>query len=521
MKTPLALAVVLVALASPGPAAAQAPATFADTCRVDTAQPQAALAGKVTDQAGAPVGGATVTLACGAVRQSVRTVGDGTYRFTAHAGKYQIEVDAPGFVPTAETLDLNASGGERTFKLAAGHFSSIVTVTATGGYVAASSTTSTKTEAPLIEIPQSVSVITQDQMTAHNVQTINETIQYTASVGTDTYGNEPRYDWINIRGFDQSTYGLFRDNSRWQAGQVSGQIDPYLIQEVDVVKGPSSVLYGQNTPGGLVNLVTKRPPAQTSNEVVLNYGSYKRFQAQADLGGPLDSSGQWKYRLTGLFRSSDTQVDFVPDDRWFVAPAVTWSPSDATTWTLLADYQHDKTGWSQFLPSQGTLTANPNGEIRRSLFTGEPDYDYFHRNQWSVGSLFEHRFDDTWSVRNTLRYSRIWYDGKTAFGGGLQDDLRTLNRFGFGNTLQLWVFTMDTNASARFKTGDVDHSLLFGVDYSSSQSTIVSGFAFAPSIDVYAPVYGAKVPALFTYYDTRQPTSLVGAYAQDQLKFGR
>jgi len=211
----------------------------------------------------------------------------------------------------------------------------------------------------------------------------------------------------------------------------------------------------------------------------------------------------------------------VPDDRWFIAPAVTWSPSSATTLTLLADYQHDKTGWSQFLPSQGTFVANPNGQIRRSFFTGEPDYDFFKRDQWSVGSLFEQRLSDTLSLRNTLRYSSIEYDGKTAFGGGLQSDLRTLNRFGFGNSLDLTVFTMDTNASARLKTGTVEHSILFGVDYSTSTSTIVSGFSFAPPIDVYNPVYGATVPDLFTYYDTRQPTSLVGIYAQDHLKVGR
>lgn len=523
MKTQRGLALVLaLAAAIALPAAAQPSATgsLADTCRVDTAQPEAKLTGKITGPTGAPVGGATVTLSCGAFRRSVHTVGDGLYVLSAHAGPYLLEVDAPGFLPSAESVALKAGGVERAIKLVEGRFSSIVTVSATGGYVAASSTTSTKTEAPLIEVPQSVSVITTDQMEARNVQTVNEAIQYTASVGVDTYGNEPRYDWINIRGFDQSTYGLFRDNSRWQAGQVSGQVDPYLIQEVDVVKGPSSVLYGQNTPGGLVNLVTKRPPAQTSNEAVLSYGSHNRFQGQLDLGGPIDAAGQWKYRITGLYRKSDTQVDYVPDDRWFVAPAVTWSPSAATTWTVLADYQKDTTGWSQFLPSQGTFAPNPHGEISRSFFTGEPDYDYFHRTQWSVGSLFEQKLNDVFTVRNTLRYSSIDYDGKTAFGGGLQSDLRTLNRFGFGNTLSLRVFTMDTNASAHVKTGSVEHTILFGVDYSNSTSTIVSGFAFATPIDVYAPVYGAKVPDLFYYYDTRQPTSLLGLYAQDHVKIG-
>jgi len=363
-------------------------------------------------------------------------------------------------------------------------------------------------------------VVTEDQLTTRNVQTVNQAIRYTGGVDVNTYGQETRYDWINIRGFDQSTYGLYRDNSRWQSGQVSGQIDPYMLQEVDIVKGPSSVLYGQNEPGGLVNLVTKRPPARPLSELVVNYGSFNRKQAQADFGGPLDANGVWRYRITGLWRKSDTQVDFVPDDRWFIAPALTWQPSDKTTLTILTDYQHDNTGWSQFLPSQGTFKSNPNGEVPTNRFVGEPNYDYFHRNQWSAGTLFQHQLSSHWSLRNTLRYSSIKYDGKDVFGGGLQSDLRTLNRFGFGNSLDYHLFTMDTNAYGRYTVGRVEHAILFGVDYSDSRSKTVSGFAFAPPLDIFHPVYGASVPALFTYYNTTQPESLVGVYLQDHMKFG-
>ncbi|HEY3056035.1 MAG TPA: TonB-dependent siderophore receptor [Thermoanaerobaculia bacterium] len=492
---------------------------YAESCRPDLAAPRVMLSGKVSDPSGAPLVGATVALRCGNFRQDARTTGDGTYRVTAPAGPYLIEVNAPGFDMTMETVQLTRPD-QRDFTLQTGTYSSIITVTEPGGFFAGSSTTATKTDAPLIEIPQSVSVITQDQMTSRNVQTVNEAIRYTGSVDVDTYGTETRYDWINIRGFDQSTYGLYRDNSRWQSGQVSGQIDPYMIQEVDVVKGPSSVLYGQNQPGGLVNLVTKRPPSRPLHEFAINYGSFDRRQTEADFGGPLDPDGTLRYRVTGLWRRSDTQVDHVPDNRWFLAPALTWIPSSQTTWTVLADYQRDDTGWSQFLPSQGTFAPNPNGKIARDTFVGEPGYDFFHRNQWSGGSLFEHRLSETWTVRNTLRYSSIKYDGNTVFGGGLQNDLRTLNRFAFGNSLDLRLFTMDTNASMHAKMGIVDHSVLFGADYSKSRSLIISGFAFASTIDIFHPVYGAAVPDLFTYYNTRQPASLLGLYIQDHMKIG-
>lgn len=489
-----------------------------DSCRPDLSAPRQTLSGSVVDSSGAPIAGATVALRCGSFRLDARSTSDGTYRITAPAGAYLIEVTAPGFEMTMQTLQLSGAE-ERQFTLAPGTFSSIITVTESGGYFAGSSTSATKTDAPLIEIPQSVSVITQDQLTARNVQTVNEAIRYTGSVDVDTYGNETRYDWINIRGFDQSTYGLYRDNSRWQTGSVSGQIDPYMIQEVDVVKGPSSVLYGQNQPGGLVNVVTKRPPSKHLREVVLTMGSFDRRQAAADFGGPIGQDGNWRYRLTALGRESDTQVNFVPDNRWLIAPGLTWA-SNRTTWTLLADYQKDDTGWSMFLPSQGTFISNPNGDIPRDAFTGEPDYDYFDRDQWSVGSLFERQLSERWTVRNTLRFSSIKYDGKNVFGGGLQEDMRTLNRFAFGNSLDLGLFTMDTNASLHLTTGAVDHSVLFGVDYSTSESEIESGFAVAAPIDIYDPVYGAAIPDLFIYYNTRQPTKLLGLYAQDHMKIG-
>jgi iron complex outermembrane recepter protein len=503
------------------PAAKAAP-SYVDTCKADLSAPRVALTGKVTDPSGAPVVGATIALRCGSFRQDARTTGNGGYQITAPAGSYLIEVNAPGMEMSAETVQLAAgSPSTRDFGLQTGTYSSIITVNEPGGFFAGSSTTATKTDAPLIEIPQSVSVVTQDQLTSRNVQTVNEAIRYTGSVDVDTYGQETRYDWINIRGFDQSTYGLYRDNSRWQSGNVSGQVDPYMIQEVDIVKGPSSVLYGQNQPGGLVNLVTKRPPSRPLREVVLNYGSYDRKQVGIDLGGPIGTDDSTlRYRITALDRRSNTQVEHVPDNRWFFAPALTWAPSTQTTWTLLADYQKDNTGWSQFLPSQGTFVANPNGKIPVDTFTGEPGYDFFHRTQWSAGSLFEHRLTDMWTVRNTLRYSSIKYDGNDVFGGGLASDLRTLNRFAFGNSLDLGLFTMDTNASMHAKMGTVDHSVLFGVDYSKSKSTIVSGFAAAPSIDVFHPVYGTAIGSLFTYYNTNQPVDLLGLYLQDHIKIG-
>lgn len=493
-------------------------------CAVDSQAQKVVVTGNVTDPSGAIVPDANIALKCGEILQQTRSGSDGSFSLTISPGSYELDVTVAGFEPQTQRVSITTQSSQKLdLALNVKRTASIVTVTAPIGYVATSATTATKSDIPLIETPQSVSVITEDQMTSRNVQTLSEAIRYTSSVGVDAYGTETRFDWFNIRGFDESTYGLFRDNSRWQSGQVEGQIDPYELQEVDVIKGPSSVLYGQNTPGGLVNLVTKRPPAEGMGEIEANFGSYDRKQIQGDFGGPLDADQTWRYRLTGMDRASGTQVNYVPDDRWFIAPALTWSPkSKATTFSVLSDYQFDNTGWSQFLPAVGTFQPNPNGQISTSFFTGEPNYDYFHRQQWSIGYLFEHHFSKVWTVRQTSRYSKIMYDGKTAFGGGyVTGSDTTIARYGFGNNLDLGLYTLDTQALAQFKTGPLSHQVLFGVDYSHADSQTISGISFASPLNVFNPVYGSPVPPLFIYGNTDQPSWQTGLYFQDHVNVSK
>ena len=215
LSAALTLIVATVAVAS----AQGSPAP--EACVYDSSAPRAEVTGRILDPSGAPLVGASLTMRCGAFRQDARTIGDGSFRIAAPAGAYLLEAEAPGFDATAQEVRLDAAvPAQVEFTLEIGSFGSIITVSETGGFVASSSTSATKSDAPLIEIPQSVSVITADQMTARNVQSVAAAISYTASVDVNTFGTETRFDWINIRGFDQSTYGLYRDNSRWQLSLI-------------------------------------------------------------------------------------------------------------------------------------------------------------------------------------------------------------------------------------------------------------------------------------------------------------
>ncbi len=513
--TPRLAALLLMAWVVPACAQTEA---APPACKQDS-HASSRISGAVTDPSGGVVIGANIVVACGEYRQSAQTTADGSYSLSVPQGRYQLKVLAPGYEAASRMVELHQTAEHLDLTLAVGHAESIVSVTAEQGYVATSSTTATKTGAPLIETPQSISVVTLDQLAQRDVQGMNQALEYTAGVGTATYGADPRFDWFNIRGFDESTYGLYRDNLRWQSGQVEGEIEPYDLQEIDIIKGPSSVLYGQNTPGGLVNLVTKRPGATAANEAIMQFGSYDRRQGQADFTGPFPWSTHFLYRLTGLYRDSDTQVNYVPDDRRFIAPALTWLPSGKTTFTVLTDFQHDKTGWSQFLPANGTLYANPNGKVPTDFFTGQPGFDYFHRQQWSTAYLFEHQVNSFLTLRQTFRYSHIAFDGDDAFGGGLEADLRTLLRYGYSDALTLGLAAVDTQGFLQFHTGAVNHSLLLGLDYSHAHALQIAGFSAAPTIDLYAPDYNQTIATPVPYLDTAEPSHQTGVYIQDLIKF--
>ncbi len=398
------------------------------------------------------------------------------------------------------------------------------------GYVATRSATGTKTDTPLIETPQSISVITRDQMDARAVRDIGETVQYTAGVRSNLQGESSGLGGssISIRGFGGNgtagaSFSEYVDGLRIGGTNfaVAG-FEPYLFERIEVLKGPSSVLYGQSTPAGVVNHVSKRPPVEPLREIRVGGGSFDRKEGAFDLGGALDDGERVLVRLTGLFMDSDGQTDFTSRQRKAIAPAITWQPSDETTLTLLSSYQEDDFagGFVNGLPAQGTVLTNPNGKLPVDFYQGDPNFNQWDRTQYSLGYQFEHRFNDTWEVRQNLRYRHNDLDLKAVYGSSLQADLRTLNRSAFSAVEHSDDFTLDNQAEAAFATGPLDHTVLVGLDYQRLSKDTLRGFAAAPTLDIFDPVYHQTIgdPPIYQDVDTLQ--NQVGIYAQDQVKFG-
>ncbi|MCG7361120.1 TonB-dependent siderophore receptor [Roseomonas sp. ACRSG] len=389
------------------------------------------------------------------------------------------------------------------------------------GFVAEQEITGTKTDTPLIESPQSISVVPRDQIDARQAQTLGEALRYTAGVRGENYGTDSRTDWFQIRGFNAQDNGIFLNGLRYNTGYAGSMFETYGLERYEVLRGPTSVLYGQIAPGGLVNMVQRRPTEQQMGEVRLTAGSYGRLQGQGYSSGPLTSDGTWTYGFTGLVRDADTPVDEVKDNRIFLAPTLTWRPTADTSLTLLGYYQRDRTSGNQFLPYEATVERTPFGRVSRSRFTGEEDFDRFNRTQYGVGYELSHRFDNVWSFQQNLRYGHTGINWDQVYGGGLRADQRTLDRFAYRANIDVNTFQVDNQVKAQFTTGPVSHTVLGGFDYSQVFYRNAQQFAFASGLDLFAPVYGTPVPVLPAPYDNvRQVNTQYGLYLQDQARIG-
>ncbi len=497
------------------------PALVEPTCPV-THTSSVAAAIRVSDVSGAVLEHAAVEVRCGETALNAITDDHGEVSFTLRPGRYTVTARMPGFAETTKNVDLPAAQGVFAMEMGVGSATDVVNVDADSGFVPFASNAGSKTNALLVEVPQSISIVNEQEMEARGVITVNEALRYTPGVQADQYGVEPRFDWLEIRGFAAQTFGIYRDGMRFNS--LSGKLDPFELESVEVLKGPSSVLYGEVPPGGLINQVTKRPAAERSTEISGVFGSFDRRQGQVDTTGSIDRAQIWRYRLLGLVRDAGTQIDFTPDNRRLIAPELTWQPGDRTNVTVLADYQHDRTKWSQFLPANGTLyNTNPHGIIPLNTFLGDPGYDDVHRNQGSVAYTADHLFGDGWDAHSSYRYQYIDFKGQTLFGGGFDGDSTTnVLRYLFATPNTNRINTTDNRVLRRFGVGSkFEQTVLFGYDYQRLDQRATSYFlAGVNDLDIYHPVYGnATIPTGAPFVNNDSVLNQHGLYAQDQIKF--
>ena len=353
----------------------------------------------------------------------------------------------------------------------------------------------TKSDTPIMDLARSVSIETQQDLLDKGALNLADAYVYSAGVAGERYGFATRGDWLAVRGLDVPEY---RDSLQALFGNYNNtRPDIYTIEQVEILKGPASVLYGQGTAGGIVNVVSKTPRAGLGSELVAGAGNFGRQQLAADLNGSLGDSGDWLYRVVGVYRNSDTQVEEVQDDAVVFAPSLRWQPGDDTAITLLANIQRtDSDTGAQFHPVDGTLRPAPNGgEIPFDAYTGEPGFNRYDTDSESLTLLAEHQLNDTWSIESTARWtsgSSDYRQAWVAFSGG---DRYARNPdgslYGDGTVPRTFYvaensseqYAIDTRARARFATGDASHHLLMGVQYQDVETDTDTAYLYALGFD--------------------------------------
>lgn len=399
------------------------------------------------------------------------------------------------------------------------------------GYTARRSATATKTDTPLNEVPQAITVITADQVKDQASANMQEVLRYSAGVRHELYGIDNRGDWFGLRGSEESTVLL--DGMRLPLTGWYGVVrtEPYNYERIEVLRGPSSIIAGANDPGGVVNLVSKRPQALAAREVGVVFGSHRHKEMRADLTGPLDAQGQWLYRLVALGRDAGTQIQHADEQRTLLAPSLTWRPRADDAVTLYAEYQRDRSkNTNAFLGLDGTLNSAPNGRIPSDLFIGEPAWDRYGGNRKRFGWSVDLGLTDTWRLRHQLRHDRVegqmksmyaaWWEGFADASGAPDPNGRHLNRFWYVYDDRSRITTAEALLEGKLRTGPIAHTLLVGIDGVHHNASQASSQDRATALEVYAPVYGTfpEPSLLASVVPTESRVRRLGLLVQDQMK---
>lgn len=393
-----------------------------------------------------------------------------------------------------------------------------------------------KADIPLLENSQAISIVSQQTLIDRGALRLGDALAGVAGVSrNNTYGF---FDGFNIRGFNASSGATYLDGLLDDTGYGTSEMSG--LERVEVVKGPASGLFGQGPLSGIVNLVSKRPQEDAFLDLGMSAGSYDLIEVRADANAPLTADGTLTARLAAVYRDQDFFVHSSGQKRIFLAPSLRWQMGSRTSLTLLGRYQRDDIRpWSP-TTAYGTALPNPNGPLPISLSINDTMYPAVQKNDyWNLGYVFDHQVSEAVAVHQSLRYQDFhnsWDNWLFITGINTQDIPATaisplipaysrVSRAFYGPYEENGTyFRVDTNASARFDTGPLNHYLLAGLDYGRRRSDNYNLYDTSNPyyLNLYAPVYGTvsthnpAVPFSTAGSRTRQ----LGLYVQDHIKLG-
>ncbi|MCO8161165.1 TonB-dependent siderophore receptor [Pseudomonas sp. 21LCFQ010] len=383
------------------------------------------------------------------------------------------------------------------------------------GYKATRSASATRTDTSIHETPQSVSVVSREAVEDLGATRLQEALDYAGGVGRANNFGGQGLTTFTVRGF--TTGEFYRNGFPINRGYPS-MPDANTIERLEVLRGPSTTLYGRGDPGGTFNVVTKQPSSDRSVTLGSQINDQGMYRGTLDATGPLDEEGRLAYRLNVLGEGGETFRDHVETERYSVAPVLSWQLNDATRITFEGEFMRNNAPLDRGLtryPAQ-TRTASPD------TFWGEKDIGKLHTDTNMAQLRFEHDLNDNWTLGGGVQSLDGTMKGNGVEANSLGADARTLSRNFNWRKLDWTDIDVQLNVTGRFNTGSLEHLLLAGVEYEDYdyKSIIMrsSGAAGSYAIDIYNPVYGQARPALTrTTTHDKENLKTWAAFLQDQV----
>ncbi|MBK8816124.1 MAG: TonB-dependent receptor [Methylococcaceae bacterium] len=425
-----------------------------------------------------------------------------------------------GLMKVAETSTPESTGGETMPKVTVEADSdnpysdpSWTTDPRNTDYNRPNATTATKTDTPIMETPVNIQVVPQQVLKDQQTTRIEQALQNTSGIYKQQAESAESF---NIRGFQ--TFEYYRDGVRNQSALTqAGDRETANLERIELLKGPAAILFGRLQPGGMVNLVTKKPLEQYYHSLQQQFGSFSQFRTTLDTTGPITDDKELLYRFNLAYEDKGSFREFVDNDRIFIAPVIKWNISDRTLATFEMEYKHANETTDFGIPAKGNRPV----DIPRERNLGEP-FAFSESDDVMLGFNWSHAFNDQWKIAHKFNANFTHEDDDVVIGAdGVPLDSNIFPRFYAGfrdNKTQNYSNNLDL--TGHFDTFGLEHTLLLGGDYYLFHNTglIIDNFDF-PGIDINKPVHGSlpiKNPADDFLYESSE--EWYGIYLQDQVK---
>jgi iron complex outermembrane receptor protein len=506
------------------------------------AQPMAtSVTGHVEDASGASMAGAEIALLddAGTVKAKTTTNSAGQFSITGVLpGDYVLQATSKMFETSREQISVSEgkSPADLQIVMKVAIRRETVDVFQREGYAVMATAVATKTDTPILEMPLSVQVVPQEVLQDQQVTRIEQAMPNVSGVYQTRAAFSDFADQFVIRGFLNNQV-VYRDGFRIDTGD-SGKHETTDIEQIEVLKGPASILYGRMEPGGVINYVTKKPLPDSHYALQQQFGSFASYRTSLDATGPI-SQNRLAYRFNASYEHDGSFRQFVGDERWFLSPVVQWKISPTTELNMAWEYFNNKTTPDNIglipygdRPLSGLVSVNnvlQNFPISRNL--GEPTDDH-NAIQQTANVSFSQLFSPSWQLRAMFNFAIT-----NAKGGGAYADFSTdedvnadilrrtveVSEIGLKFRSHITTYAFDINVLGKFNTWGVKHNLLIGGDYyrdNPDQTCCDISGLLLDDISIFAPVHGVTIGPVdpsqaFTIYGT---SSWYGLYLQDQVQ---